>query len=276
MTNILVFYHIKDNDGVGSAWVAWKKFKKQAQYFGIDYHYDLDFDYHNKTIYFLDVHPNLEKINHLKQNNNRLILIDHHATSEKQLHLYDDYKFDLSHSAAVLSFQYFFPQEKTPRLLKYIEDIDLWKFQVPFSREINNALEFLGNDFTKWNKIARELENTHLRQKYLKIGKIITQYQDRLIEKLVSKAKLVKMEGRIVLAVNSPILISEVGNALALKKPPFAIVWSEINNKRWFSLRSDCSCDVSEIAEKYGGGGQRGAAAFFLERTEPFPWQEIK
>jgi len=52
MTNILVFYHIKDNDGVGSAWVAWKKFKKQAQYFGIDYHYDLDFDYHNKTIYF--------------------------------------------------------------------------------------------------------------------------------------------------------------------------------------------------------------------------------
>jgi len=56
----------------------------------------------------------------------------------------------------------------------------------------------LGNDFTKWNKIARELENTHLRQKYLKIGKIITQYQDRLIEKLVSKAKLVKWKGEVV------------------------------------------------------------------------------
>jgi len=218
----------------------------------------------------LDVHPNTEKIIHLKQNNNRLILIDHHTSSEKQLHLYDDYKFDLSHSAAVLSFQYFFPQEKTPRLLKYIEDIDLWKFQVPFSREINNALEFLGNDFTKWNKIARELENTHLRQKYLKIGKIITQYQDRLIEKLVSKAKLVKMEGRIVLAVNSPILISEVGNALALKKPPFAIVWSEINNKRWFSLRSDCSCDVSEIAENMGEEDSGEQRLFFWKELNHF------
>jgi len=47
-------------------------------------------------------------------------------------------------------------------------------------------------------------------------------------------------------------------------------VWSEINNKRWFSLRSDCSCDVSEIAEKYGGGGQRGAAAFFWKELNHF------
>jgi len=108
------------------------------------------------------------------------------------------------------------------------------EIQSTISRDINNALEFFGNDFTKWNKIAKDLENSSSRQKYLKIGKIISQYQDRLVEKLVNKAKLVKMEDKIVLAVNSPILISEIGNALVAKKPPFAIIWSEINNKDGF------------------------------------------
>jgi len=276
MKEIIVFYHVKDNDGLGSAWSAWNKFKDKADYFGLDYHFDISFDYHNKKIYFLDIHPAVKKIEILRKNNNYLILIDHHLSSQPLLKLFDEYKFDLKHSAAVLTFQYFFPKKKIPKILKYIEDIDIWKLKIPHSREINNAIDFYDGDFTHWNSLAKNIEQPLKRKQCIKIGQIISQYQDKLIEKIVNKARLVKFEGKTILAVNSPILISEVGNALVKKRPPLAIVWSEINGKIWCSLRSNGDCDVSKIAEKYEGGGQKGAAAFYLNPGESIPWQEIK
>lgn len=277
MTNksIIVFYHIKDNDGLGAAWSAWEKFKSQADYIGIDYHIDFSTQCQHKTIYFLDIRPRDELVKQLRANDNYLILIDHHLSSIPKLPLFNEYKFSLDHSAAVLSWQYFFPKKKIPKMLRYIEDIDLWRLKMPFSRDINNALELYSDDFRKWGKIAKALEHYQTRKKYLQWGKIITQYQDRLIKKIIAKAKLVKFEGRKVFAVNSPILISEVGNALVKKRPPLSIIWTETNQKTWVSLRSNKSCDVSKIAEKYGGGGQKGAAAFILNKKDPFPWEDV-
>jgi len=275
MNNIIVFYHVKDNDGLGSAWVAWKKFKDKADYFGIDYHSEPKFDYRDKTIYFLDIHPSDDIASTLRQNKNRLILVDHHLSTEQVLSLYDEYRFDINHSAAVLSWKYFFPQKPVPKILTYIEDIDIWRHQIPFSREIDTIIDVYATDFKQWDKLAKEIERPLKRKKYITIGQIITSYQDKLIDKIVNKAKLVKFEGYTVFAVNSPILISEVGNALVKKQPPLAIVWSEINHAIWFSLRSDDSCDVSKIAEKYGGGGHKGAAAFYFKSGQPLPWQEI-
>ncbi|NMB92277.1 MAG: hypothetical protein GYA31_01455 [Parcubacteria group bacterium] len=276
MKSIIVYYHIKDNDGLGSAWSAWLKFKNEADYFGLDYHFDINFDYKDKKIYFLDIHPSVKKIELLRKNKNYLVLIDHHLSSKPILHLFHEYKFSIKHSAAILSFQYFFPHKKIPKILKYIEDIDIWKLKIPHSREINNAIDFYDGDFTHWNKLARGIENLKTRKQYIKIGQIISRYQDTLIEKIINKAKLVHFEDKTILAVNSPILISEVGNALVKRRPPLAIVWSEINGKIWCSLRSNGECDVSKIAEKYQGGGQKGAAAFYLNPGEKIPWQEIK
>jgi hypothetical protein len=292
MKSFIVFYHIKDHDGLGSAWVAWRKLKEKADYFGIDYHFDHHFDYKGKTIYFLDFRPSDKVVSSLKQNENHLVLVDHHISSRSKLKLFDEYKFDSKHSAAVLTWQYFFPHKKIPKILFYIEDIDIWKFKLSFSRDINNAIELYDSNFERsekkgsrakargsyfkhWNKLARDLEDVSKRKQYIKMGKIISQYQDKLIQKITAKAKLVKFEGKKVFAVNSSILISEVGNTLVRKHPPLAIIWSEINKKVWFSLRANGSCDVSKIAEKYGGGGQKGAAAFILDAKDPLPWQEI-
>ena len=275
MKNIIVFYHVKDNDGLGYAWSAWRKLKEKADYFGIDYHSDHHFDYQEQTIYFLDFCPPDEAISLLKQNQNHLVLVDHHLSSRNKLKLFDEYKFDLKHSAAVLTWKYFFPHQKIPKILFYIEDIDIWKLKLRFSREINNVIELYDGNFKHWNKLARDLEDVSKRKEYIKAGKIISQYQDKLIQKIIAKAKLVEFEGKKVLTVNSSILISEVGNALVNKLPPLAIVWSEINEKVCCSLRSNGFCDVSKIAEKYGGGGQKGAAAFVLDINDSLPWQEI-
>ncbi|MFA5392320.1 MAG: DHHA1 domain-containing protein [Candidatus Paceibacterota bacterium] len=275
MKSLIVFYHIADNDGLGSAWSAWRKLKEKADYFGTDYHFEQHFDYKGKTIYFLDFCPSDQVISLLKQNKNHLVLVDHHISNINKLKLFDEYKFNSKHSAAVLTWQYFFPHKKIPKILFYIEDSDIWKFKLSFSREINNAIDLYDGDFKHWNKLAKDLENTSKRKEYIKTGKIISQYQNKLIQKIIAKAKLVKFEDKKVFAVNSSILISEVGNALVRKRPPLAIVWSEINKKIWVSLRSNGLCDVSKIAERYGGGGHKGAAAFILNINDPLRWQEI-
>lgn len=275
MKSIIVFYHIADNDGLGSAWSAWRKLKEKADYFGIDYHFDRHFDYQNKIIYFLDFCPSDKMIELLTQDRNHLVLIDHHISNKNKLKLFDEYKFDSKHSAAVLTWQYFFPHKKIPKMLSYIEDTDIWKFKFSFSREINNAVDLYDGDFKHWSKLAGDLENVSKRKQYIQTGKIISQYQDKLIQKIIAKAKLVKFEGKKVLAVNSSVLISEAGNALVKKCPPLAIVWSEINKKISFSLRSNGYCDVSKIAEKYGGGGHKGASGFTFDINASLPWQEI-
>lgn len=292
----IVFYHLKDLDGLGSGWTAWRKLKNlknKAEYIGIDYHCDRYTHYKNKTLYFLDLCPQEKTLAFLRQNHNYLILVDHHLSSQKKLKFFDEYKFDCRRSAAVLSWQYFFPRKKIPQLLSFIEDIDLWKFKLPLSRDINNTLEFYDNNFLAnqknahsergatdarfkyWNTLARDMEKSAKIKQYGKIGKIISQYQDKLIQKIAAKAKLVKFGGKKVFAVNSSILVSEVGNALVSQKHPFAIIWSEANQRIWISLRANNAFNVAKIAEKYGGGGHKGAAAFILKIDDPLPWQKI-
>ena len=71
--------------------------------------------------------------------------------------------------------------------------------------------------------------------------------------------------------VNSTVLASDIGNALALKGIDQGISYAIVGSynpkyKGWgFSLRSlhgtrDGAADVSLIAGKYGGGGHRAAA----------------
>ena len=73
-------------------------------------------------------------------------------------------------------------------------------------------------------------------------------------------------------AVNSPILNSEIGEALLERFPeaPFVAIYSNAGDgeQRW-SLRSRASeFDVSQLASQMGGGGHQPAAGF-IQRFEP-------
>ncbi|MGC8880661.1 MAG: DHH family phosphoesterase [Minisyncoccia bacterium] len=276
MSEIFVIYHKTDADGFGACWSAWLKFKNKATYLGFDYLNDFPLDFFNKTIYFLDVSLNPEKVKILKKNNNKIILIDHHLSSLKLKNLVDEFIFDIKHSAAILTFKYFFRNKKVPKLLKYIEDQDLWRFKLSHSREINIVIDLLENNFEKWYKFIKDLEKPLKFKELIKKGKQMLEYQQYLIKDIVSKAVLVEFEKYKVKAVNSSVLISEVGNELVKKYPPFALIWSVKGKKKTISLRSDGTVDVSKIAEKYGGGGHRGAASFLLPLKADWPWKIIQ
>jgi len=270
----IVFYHHNCPDGFSAAWVVWRKLKDKATYKWLDYHAPFNYDFRGKTLYFLDVVPDkTDFLRLLKQN--RVIVIDHHISSEQMIKKAADYSFSLDHCAAVLAWHYFFPQKRLPRLLKYVEDLDLWRFRQSYSKEINAAISVVDFDFKQWDKLARRLETAKGRREYIKEGKLIMAYKNKMIEKISSRARPVMFAGQEALMVNSSVLVSEIGNALVQRHASVAIIWFESKNKRKISLRSDGTVDVAKLAEKYKGGGHRAAAGFVLDIKKPLPWKNL-
>jgi|AntAceMinimDraft_17_1070374.scaffolds.fasta_scaffold22289_2 oligoribonuclease NrnB/cAMP/cGMP phosphodiesterase (DHH superfamily) len=278
MLDIIVFYHKNCPDGFASAWTAWKKFKNKAEYIPLNYQSPFDYKIKGKKIYFLDVCPNREVLENLKKNDCEIVIIDHHLSAQKNLDLVCPGSFimrlNMKHAAAVLTWKYFFPEKRIPKLSLYIEDIDLWKFKKPFSREIVASINLPDFDFEKWDELVKDIEDVNKRKKSILEGKKIVEYQDNAIKDIIKTATSVKIGKIKTLAVNSSILISEIGDALIKKLPPIAVIWFKAGNKKRASLRSNGEIDVSKIAEKYGGGGHKCAAGFAIESGDLFPWEK--
>ena len=74
----------------------------------------------------------------------QIVILDHHLTAHDHYHSDPSVgnamaenghvaHFDLDHSGAMLSWQYFHPDEPAPELLRYVEDQDLWNWKLPQS-----------------------------------------------------------------------------------------------------------------------------------------------
>jgi oligoribonuclease NrnB/cAMP/cGMP phosphodiesterase (DHH superfamily) len=212
----------------------------------------------------------------LIKENKKVVALDHHISAEKTTKMAHFHVYALDHSGAVIAWHYFHPKRKVPSLLDHIEDIDIWKFALPNTREVMSFMELAEYDFKIWDKIARDLENLKKKKEYIAKGALLLFHAKKIIDRLVLKAAPVKFAGYKTLAVNSPILQSEIGHALTKKAPPIGIVWSEKEGGIRVSLRSNGKVDVSKIAAKYGGGGHKAAAGFSFPVGKKFPWRYIK
>ncbi len=266
---IAIIYHRNCLDGFGAAWSAWKKFKNKAVYLSAEHQVNneaIDNLAGKETIYLLDFgYQTTDKIKQLTKNNQNVILIDHHVSQKPFLPFYTKSIYNENHSGAVLAWQYFHPKKPLPKLLKYIEDYDLWKFKIPHTKELMACLDVHKMDFSFWQKIVRDFELAKTRRKYLEEGRIIIKYQNQIIKRLINYAEKISFAGYSALAVNSPILVSEIGNLLSQKSKTFAVVWRYKKGGIEVSLRSSAGqVDVSRIAAKYGGGGHQAAAGFMI------------
>jgi len=277
MKNIVILYHKNCPDGFGAAWAARKKFGEKADYFGVEYQQSLLKGLKNKEIYIVDFcyqKPGIMK--QLFRDNKKVVVIDHHITSKEFSKISSERIFDLNHSGAVLAWKYFHPKKRAPRLLLHIEDVDLWKFKIKNTKELMASLSLYGFNFKIWDKIAVDCQNLKSGKKYIKEGEIILKYEKKIIERLLKSADKAKIGNYKVAVVNSPVLQSEIGNALVKTGYRIGVIWSQKNGKKRISLRSNGKTDVSRIAQKYGGGGHKAAAGFALKIDKPFPWKIIK
>lgn len=261
-SKIAILYH-DDNDGFGAAFACWKYYSDNnvdAIYIPVQYgqaipkipkHIDflfiVDFSYDRKTI--IDLSDKFGKEN--------ILIIDHHKTASDELKGLPYAIFDNDYSACVLVWRYLFPLHNIPAILEYIQDRDLWKFELPYSKEVNIYISTLERDFEAWKSF-------NLQTAMIAGGGIIA-FQERQIKEVMKYVKLEKFDGHIVPVLNLSNNFSEVGNKLCSLYPdcPFSVCYHDINGAdRIYFLRSTGEFDVSELAKKLGGGGHKHAAGF--------------
>lgn len=275
---ILVIYHKNCLDGFTAAWTAWKALGNKAEYMGVTHPAPSLENFEGKDIFLLDFCYNAKEMKELKVKANSVIVIDHHVSQKDAVKISTDYLYDIKHSGAVLASKYFFPKNKVSKLALYVEDKDIWKLKLPYVNEVLAAVGTKELDFKTWDKLALDFESKTKFKQLVEIGSEIVKYNERNINSLVSGAELVKFAGKKVYAVNSSVLVSEVGNILALKTKSFSIVWTVRDGKLKVSMRATGKSDVSKIAVKYGGGGHKGAASFSLpikKDSVELPWQRL-
>lgn len=206
-----------------------------------------------------------------------LIVIDHHKTAEENLKGLNFCVFDMTKSGAVLTWEYLLPEMDVPRLLKYIQDRDLWHWELAASKSISaylQTIDFKSIEFRTPNDIEKWL-NMKLFNTMAAAGGAIVSYQNQHVQKIVKKKdKLPRttIGGHDnIICINATTLISETGNILS-KGEPFVAMYFDTKDKRVFSLRSQPDGeDVSLIAKRFGGGGHPRAAGFSTDKPNIFP-----
>ena len=257
----LVIYHKGCTDGFGSAWAAWKLLGDRAEYHAAKYG-EPPPDVKGKNVVVLDFAYDNATTKQLISEAKSFLIIDHHKTAMTNLHDIACAHFDMNHSGAMLAWKFFHPSKEPPRLIKLIEDRDLWKWEIPLSREFSSAFDMVKFDFEEFDNYLddSEIDSAQVR------GAAILAYSKTAIARITKNAAPRKIDGKNVLVVNSPHWMSEIGNVLALKSD-FSVIWYYDHERRQVkvSLRADHNdADVSEVAARWGGGGHKKAAGFVL------------
>lgn len=274
---IAVIYHGDCWDGFGAAYAAWKKFGNKAAYLAVQ-RKNAPPAVEGRTVYLLDFTYQGQELRKLMRQAARVTALDHHESQEKETKSTADYRYDLRKSGVTLAWEYFHPGKKTPLLLKYIEDMDLFRLALPRSQAVHAYLQLLPFDFRRLDKLVREFENPARRKEIIQQGTLLNTHFQSICDRIIKDgAELVDFAGYKVYAVNAPHLFStEIGHKLYAKHPPFAIVWRK--QGEWFriSLRGTGKPNLIPIARRFGGGGHRRAAAFSVPIQKGFPWKPVK
>jgi hypothetical protein len=282
MTPDLCIYHGGCADGFTAAWAIWRRWPyiifKPATY-GDEIPSPLLSA--GKHIVIVDFSYPLAALEELGERAASVTVLDHHKTAEEALRRYnwagpfpDDRRgilarFDMEKSGARLAWEFAFGDEPAPMLVDYAEDRDLWRFQLPRSRDVNLVVSSSRFDMGEWEMLERRLGTEPGFQSVANEGAAIHRKQLQDITSILGVTRRqMKIGGQLVPTANLPhVLASEAGNMLAKDVPFAATYFDNAAGRRVFSLRSTAGgLDVSEIAKRYGGGGHRNAAGFSMPR----------
>jgi hypothetical protein len=198
----------------------------------------------------------------------RVVLIDHHKTAIDDLApLIEEKRIEaltsLDHSGAMLAWKWFNGnnEEGMPQLLRHIEDRDLWKFNLPFTREIQANVFSYPYTFSAWDELMSADVNS-----LVVAGAAIERKHHKDIAELINVCRRTMIINGIEVPVASLpyTLTSDAGHLMAKEHPSkIGVCYWDTPDGRVFSLRStDDGPDVSKIAKRYGGGGHAHAAGF--------------
>jgi oligoribonuclease NrnB/cAMP/cGMP phosphodiesterase (DHH superfamily) len=232
------------------------------------------FPWHETDLYILDFSFPAHVLSTLAVKYNSITLIDHHKTAIEQLtdaNLGSNVNIILNseYSGAYLAWRHFNPYEGVPLLIQYIQDRDLWKFSLPFSKEITSYIYSFPFTFVDYNRLS-VTPLDEMKEHGATILRVNQRHCESIVAASTRKFNLIGHEG---LVCNCPgQFASDVGNILAKRTGTFgATYYAAENGAHKFSLRSVGDFDVSKLAAEFGGGGHKNAAGFVLKPSLDIP-----
>ncbi|HTK34575.1 MAG TPA: hypothetical protein VL358_04705 [Caulobacteraceae bacterium] len=290
----ICIYHAPCQDGFTAAWAIWKRWPDVEFVPGV--YGQAPPDVAGKHVLIVDFSYKRPVLQEMGRSAASITILDHHKTAEADLapfkvqffyrspETYVDEgldglsgpypiqaHFDMEKSGAVLAWEYAHPGEPIPRLALHVQDRDLWRFELPNTREIAAAIFSHDYSFRQWDALANQL--ALIPDDVVLEGEAIERKHHKDIAELLRLCtREMVIGGYRVRVANLPYTLSSDGaNALAKGQPFGACYYDNAEGKRVFSLRSqaDGGIDVSAVAAAYGGGGHQHAAGF----TAPRGWE---
>lgn len=271
MKDKILIYHKNCPDGYGSRWVFEKKYGEDMSYLPMS-HGEVPPDLSEKEVWIADFSFPRDLLLDIKSKAKSLTLIDHHLSAERNLKDLDFCHIDMSHCGSVLSWYYCNGiNSSVPLLLQYIEDQDLWKWQMPFAKEIVAVIDSYDYSLRHWNEIQKRLEDSVGFSSLLNEGSALLRYRDKKISEIMAKKHKIKLGDIILWSCNSSIYQSQICDILMeVSSEEISSCYYFDGSDYIFSLRSkkEVGPDVSLIAGRYGGGGHKNASGMKVKILE--------
>jgi len=301
MKNIVI-YHKNCMDGLSSAFIAktiLNIIDKEIETITVPMQYGMDIDkeiskafndenyseinFPIKNLYFVDFSLKKKDMMNISLNVfDKVIVLDHHESAQKELELLKSFNefeiiFDMKQSGAKITYNYFkdkyeefignddaleYKEIFNKLVFDYIEDRDLWNWELNNSRAISSAAKLLIrsddlDSFREYHSKFNILDN-------VKIGETILDYEDKIVSAKTKKNKLtkVKINDIEMHMVNATELLSEIGNEICKKMSTPSVMYFVLpDGNVVLSMRSLTGlCNVSEVAKSFGGGGHSQAS----------------
>lgn len=270
----LFIYHANCTDGFGAALAAWLLVGDKFEYFPMQYGFKKEQtpDYKDRLVYMFDFSwPEVES-NDLWCNAEQVLWFDHHKTAFELMRVADQDFFaqtrdnvyihlDNNKSGAMLAWDFFWPNRPVPLLYKVLQDRDLWKFELPETKDIIAGIGSYPMELGLWEQWVDDARLDSIKYE----GRAINRYRQEVYNKIAHSAvKEVSWNGTKGVMLNAPgLFASDLGDYCSTGT--FVLSWYENNNNQMIcSVRSKPGSPVTanEIAKHYGGGGHEHASGF--------------
>ena len=213
------------------------------------------------------------------------IWIDHHISAmiDSDIHMYSSIRGNRVNgdSASLLAWKYFFPAQKIPSVVYWVDRYDVWKKKDPenpdasWDRVMNcqHGMRFHLSDpanninYEKWNDAFEIDTHFHIIEND---GSVIAEAEKITNKVRCSKAFDVEFCGYKFAALNNGLSGSAVLESYATEEHQGLMVFSYHGRKQMWEIsmykndKHKEQYDFSLIAKQFGGGGHAGACGFMV------------
>lgn len=265
----ILVYHKGCLDGFGARFAFELKYGDSWEYFPLDHSSEMP-EYEGRDVVFADIAPpTLEIGDDIYKKAKSFLILDHHKSANDKFQGRPYFSFDIDKSGCMLAAEYVFGSQEVPELFYYIQDRDLWLFNLEDTKYIINSLASREQTFQSWFNFKKQLESSF--DLVISEGEAIERYIKKTIELNKENFFIMNIKGFEVPTINSSFCISESLDSFLDENLETKVVAAYTYRKGSykFSLRSNNRFDCTIIANQFEiGGGHRGAAGFTISSLD--------